>query len=67
MREHNVKKGDIIASNIKSPIWIDKGETFIVDGIVRSEIDGKEGVSFTDRTQSKRVFWNANYYAVQGR
>lgn len=67
MRKHKVRKGDIIKSNIKSLIWIDKGEVFTVDGTVISEIDGKEGVSFVDRTKSKRVFWNTSDYDVISR
>ena len=63
--KHAVRRGDIIRSNIKSPIWIDEGEIFIVDGIVVSEIDGKEGVSFIDRNGGKRVFWNVDDYEME--
>lgn len=62
MSIHNVKKGDYIISKIHSRIWINIGEVFIVEGVVVSELTGKEGVSFLDRTGSKRVFWNADDY-----
>lgn len=64
MTKHNVKKGDSIVSKIHSRIWIDIGETFVVEKIVVSELTGKEGVLFLDRTGSKRVFWNVSDYEV---
>ena len=64
MIEHTVTTGDRIISNKKSPIWIDKGEEFVVTAIVKSELTGNLGVSFIDRTGSKRVFWRQSYYTI---
>ena len=64
LRTHYVKKGDVIRSMKQSPIWIDKGEVFTVEGIVTSQYDDFQGVSFIDRTGSKRVFWFTSEYEV---
>lgn len=63
--QHRVAKGDVIKSLIESRIWIDIGETFVVEDIVQSNIDKKtEGVLFFDRHGGKRVFWNRKEYEI---
>lgn len=64
MNTHHVKKGSIIKSLIESRIWIDIDEIFIVEGIIYSKFDNKEGVLFIDRNGGERVFWDKNQYQI---
>ena len=64
MNEHRVKKGTVIKSKIKSRIWIDIGETFTVEGIVKSEYHNGDGALFIDRNGGERVFWKPSDYEI---